>query len=330
MTPEAAAGTPPPADFLHDLGDGVFAVDTGFHRERYDAAYLLVERGRAAFIDTGTAFAVPRLLAALDALGLARDAVDWVLPTHVHLDHAGGVGPLMQHLPAARVLVHPRGLRHLVDPAALYAGALAVYGQAEMDRAYGTLMGVDADRIAATTDGGSCDLAGRPLVFAHTEGHARHHHCIWDARGGAWFTGDSFGMSYPEFEVDGRAFLFPTTTPVQFEPENMHATVDRLLAAQPRQMFVTHFARVGHVAQAARTLHHHIDESVRHARAHAHLPAPERVPAIAQALLRAYADGAQAHGVTLPRARIEALLHDDARLNAAGLDIWLSKAGAER
>ena len=120
--------------FVEAVGDGIHVVDTGFQRERFDAAYLIVERGRAAFVDTGTNYGVPRLLAALDALGLTRDAVDYVIATHVHLDHAGGVGLLMQQLPEAQLVVHPRGARHMVDPTALYQGALAVYGAAEMAR----------------------------------------------------------------------------------------------------------------------------------------------------------------------------------------------------
>ena len=88
--------------YLEALGAGVHAVDTGFLRDGFDAAYLIVHEGRAAFIDTGTTFAVPRLLGALDALGLARDAVDWVIPTHVHLDHAGGAGALMRELPIGK------------------------------------------------------------------------------------------------------------------------------------------------------------------------------------------------------------------------------------
>lgn len=127
--------------FVHPLGDGLYIVDTGFHRPHFDAAYLMVSGGRAAFIDTGTNFSVPRLLAALDDLGLRREAVDYVIPTHVHLDHAGGVGLLMQSLPAATVLVHPRGARHMIDPSALYQGALQVYGQDEMERTYGTACG---------------------------------------------------------------------------------------------------------------------------------------------------------------------------------------------
>ena len=110
-----------------DLGHGIFAIDTGFEREDFDAAYLIVDTGRAAFIDTGHNAAVPRLLEALDAIGLPREAVDWVIPTHVHLDHAGGAGLLMRHLPGARALIHPRGARHLIDPSALVEGARAFF-----------------------------------------------------------------------------------------------------------------------------------------------------------------------------------------------------------
>src|SRR5215475_9399490 len=125
--------TPAPPPFLEPCGDGIFAVDTGFHRDRYDAAWLVVEGGRAAFIDTGTAFAVPRLLAALEFVGLKPTEVDYVIPTHVHLDHAGGAGQLMQRLPHAQLIVHPRGARHMIDPGDLWAGALGVYGQERME-----------------------------------------------------------------------------------------------------------------------------------------------------------------------------------------------------
>ena len=193
--------------FVQALPHGIHVIDTGFHRPQFDAAYLIVENGRAAFVDTGTNFAVPRLLAALDDLGLARDAVDFVIPTHVHLDHAGGCGLLMQALPAATLLVHPRGARHMVDPQALYQGALAVYGQAVMDREYGELVPVPAGRVQATADGQEVRLAGRPLLFIDSPGHAKHHHCIWDLRSVGWFTGDTFGLSYRETDSAAGAWV---------------------------------------------------------------------------------------------------------------------------
>ena len=315
--------------FLEPLGDGLWAIDTGFHRDRFDAAYLAVDSGRAAFIDTGTAFAVPRLLASLDALGLLRSAVDFVIATHVHLDHAGGVGQLMQALPDARLVVHPRGARHMIDPIALWQGALDVYGAAQMARAYGELLPVAAERVHTTADGETLHLATRPLVFAHTPGHALHHHCIWDERSAGWFTGDNFGMAYPEFNVGGRAFIFPTTTPVQFDPQAMRASIARLLDASPRQMFLTHYSRVTDVADCARRLGHMLDATVETALAHRE--APDRLETLTAALSALYRDAARAFGVALPVARITALLQDDAALNAAGLIAWLdrpSRAGA--
>ncbi|MBW3551718.1 MAG: MBL fold metallo-hydrolase, partial [Proteobacteria bacterium] len=113
---------------------GIVTIDTGFQRPRFDACYLIAEGGRAAFVDCGTNHSVPAMLAALADRDLPREAVDWLVLTHVHLDHAGGAGLLMQHLPNARLLVHPRGARHMIDPARLIAGATAVYGEAEMAR----------------------------------------------------------------------------------------------------------------------------------------------------------------------------------------------------
>ena len=313
----------PLPSFCEPLGDGLWAIDTGFHRDRFDAAYLVAEGGRAAFIDTGTAFAVPRLLASLDALGLPRSAVDFVIATHVHLDHAGGAGQLMQVLPGAQLVVHPRGARHMIDPTALWQGALAVYGPARMERAYGRLVPVAAERVRTTADGETMALAGRPLVFAHTPGHALHHHCIWDARSAGWFTGDNFGMAYPEFNVDGRAFIFPTTTPVQFDPDAMRASIARLMAAAPRQMFLTHYSRITGVADCAARLNAMLAATV--AAALAHRDSPNRLAALTAALMKLYGDAARAFGVALPADRIDALLLDDAALNAAGLIAWLDR-----
>ena len=132
---------------------GIHVIDTGFERPRLDAAYLVVEKGRGAFIDCGVNHSVPHLLAALDGAGLAPKDVDWLILTHVHLDHGGGAGELLRHLPGARLVVHPRGARHMIDPSRLWAGATAVYGEAEMQRSYGQLVPVAADRVVEAPDG---------------------------------------------------------------------------------------------------------------------------------------------------------------------------------
>lgn len=312
-----------PERYTEHVGHGVHAVDTGFHRPRFDAAYLIVDHGRAAFVDTGTRFAVPRLLGALQAAGLTPEAVDWVIPTHVHLDHAGGVGALMQALPNAALLVHPRGARHMIDPSALYQGALAVYGQAEMDRAYGQLVGVDAARVQTSHDGQRIRLGERELELVDTPGHALHHHCIWDEVSRGWFTGDTFGLSYRETDVDGRPWMLPTSTPVQFQPEALKASIQRLLARQPDCVYLTHYGRLGDVQTLGADLLAILDRLVAlglRLRDH-----PERHAALCDGLRQMFRSGLRAHGSTLADAQIDELLAVDVELNAQGMAVWLDR-----
>jgi glyoxylase-like metal-dependent hydrolase (beta-lactamase superfamily II) len=311
-------------DWAEDLGHGVHAIDTGFHRPRFDAAYLLVQDGRAAFIDTGTNFAVPRLLALLDALGLPRDAVDHVIPTHVHLDHAGGVGLLMQALPQATLWVHPRGARHLIDPTQLYEGALAVYGADEMARSYGTLVPVPAERVRETADGDVIPLAGRPIEVAHTPGHARHHHCLWDATTRGWFTGDTFGLSYREFDTPRGPWIVPTTTPVQFEPGPLRESLQRLMARDPVCMYLTHYGRVRDVPRLGALLLALLDQMVTLAQA---APAgPGRHAALKDGMRALFGRSLAEHGSPLDADALDGLLAMDLELNAQGLGIWLDRA----
>jgi len=320
--------------WLEPLSSGLYAIDTGFHRERFDAAFLIVDEGRAAFIDTGTGFALPRHLGALDALGIARDAVDWVIPTHVHLDHAGGAGALMRALPEARMLIHPRGARHMIDPSALWEGATAVYGPEEMARSYGEVVPVPSERVLGTVDGMTVQVGARTLRFADTPGHARHHHCIWDERTRGWFTGDTFGLSYREFDTERGAWIVPTSTPVQFEPELLMASIRRLLAAGPRWMYLTHYGRVGDagdgVARLGALLLGLLEELValgrrvqaRNGGAGQHA---ERHQALKEGQLPIYVKSLREHGCTLPEADIAALLAIDLELNAQGMAVWLDR-----
>jgi glyoxylase-like metal-dependent hydrolase (beta-lactamase superfamily II) len=315
--------TRPLPDFLEPLSHGIYAVDTGFQRERFDAAYLVTHEGRAAFIDTGTNHAVPRLLQALAALDLPVDAVDHVIPTHVHLDHAGGVGLLMQQLPKAQLVVHPRGARHMIDPSALYQGALAVYGEAEMQKSYGQLLPVDSRRVLESADGLTIELNGRPLLFADTPGHAKHHHCIWDEASRGWFTGDTFGLSYREFDTAQGAWIVPTATPIQFEPERLAQSIQRLLAMQPQHMYLTHYSRVSDVPRLGALLLELLSQMVAMA-----LPlrdAADRHTALKRGQSAIFTRSLAAHGCTLNAAQVEALLAMDLELNAQGMAVWLDR-----
>ncbi|MCW8806530.1 MAG: MBL fold metallo-hydrolase [Rhodanobacter sp.] len=300
---------------------GIHTIDTGFLRPHFDAAYLIVEQGRGAFVDCGTNHSVPRMLAALAANGLGAADVDWLILTHVHLDHAGGAGELIAQLPNAQLVVHPRGARHMIDPSKLWAGASAVYGEAVMEREYGRLRPIPAERVIEAVDSHVVDLAGRPLRCIDTPGHAKHHNTIHDARANVCFTGDVFGLSYREFDTERGAFILPTTSPVQFDPDALHASINRLVALKPTAMYLTHYNRVEEIDRLAADLHEQIDAMV--ALARAANQQPDRHATLVASLAQLYADRAAAHGWQGSRKDLLALLDGDIELNAQGLAVWL-------
>jgi glyoxylase-like metal-dependent hydrolase (beta-lactamase superfamily II) len=306
------------------LEHGISVVDTGFFRPRFDASYLLIENGRAAFIETGPNSGVPRLLAALEAHGLERDAVDYVIPTHIHLDHAGGAGLLMSELPRAKLVIHPRGARHMVDPSVLVDGARAVYGREVADRDYGELVPAPQERIVTTEDGMVIELGGRPLRFADTPGHARHHNCIWDEATRGWFTGDTFGIAYPDLYTSKGPYMLPATAPVQFDPPALHETVERLLAQRPDVMYLTHYGAVRDAERLAVQFLAQVDAMAEAARSLA--DAPNRHEALQLAFRDIYVAELRRSGSTLPEERLHELLAPDVQLNALGLGTWLDKS----
>ncbi|WP_442682653.1 MBL fold metallo-hydrolase [Stenotrophomonas sp. JC08] len=302
---------------------GIHTIDTAFQRDHFDAAYLIVHNGRGAFVDCGTSHSVPRLLAAVAQAGLQPADIDWLILTHVHLDHAGGAGALMRELPNARLVVHPRGAAHMIDPARLVAGATAVYGEAEIARSYGQILPVAAARVVVAEDGHRVSLAGRELLCVDTPGHARHHHCIWDAASRSWFTGDTFGLSYRELDSDAGPFIIPTSSPVQFEPEALHASIERLMARAPVAMYLTHYGRVENPARLAAELHAQIDAMVAIARRCDGLP--DRHDVLVAALGALYVARLRLQGNALDEAQVLRVLAMDIELNAQGLACWLDR-----
>ncbi len=317
-TPSAALFTP--------VGAGVLAIDTEFVRPRMDASHLIVADGRGAFVDTGTYHSVPNVLAALSFVGLAAEDVDYILLTHIHLDHAGGAGRLAEALPRAEILVHPRGAAHLRDPSQLIAATKAVYGERAYEQYYGEILPVPADRLIAVEDGARRSLGRRNLEFIYTPGHALHHLCIVDRDAGEVFAGDTFGVSYRELDTEAGEFVFAATTPSQFDPAQLHASVDRILRLRPKAVYLTHYSRVDEIDRLGADLHLDIDAYVAIARHCA--TAPDRTARIAAQLYDHLSGRLDALGYTGDAARRHQLLDADARLNAAGLDAWLTRTAA--
>jgi glyoxylase-like metal-dependent hydrolase (beta-lactamase superfamily II) len=307
---------------VYDYGRGISAVDVLFERERLNAVHIVVERGRAAIVDTGTANGVGRVLEALAAKGLAPEQVDYVILTHVHLDHAGGAGQLMARCPNAVLTVHPRGARHMIDPSRLLAATVEVYGAQATRRMYGEVLPVPAARVMETPEGASVSLAGRELSFLDAPGHARHHVLVRDAGSGDIFVGDSFGLSYRELDRDGMQFSFTTTSPAQFDPPALQRTIDRILALEPQAVYVTHFGRLRDLRRLAGDLHRLIEAHVAIAERHRD-DGPERGARLRREIDRlVLAEGARQRW-RLPERQMRGVFALDVELNAQGLEAWL-------
>ncbi|MEA3640912.1 MAG: MBL fold metallo-hydrolase [Lamprobacter sp.] len=307
------------------VANGVFCIETGLYRDGLAACYLIRERDRLAFIDTGTTHSVPGLLGVINDLGLTPANVDYVIPTHVHLDHAGGAGALIAACPNATLVTHPKGAPHLIDPAKLSAGASAVYGEDAFARDFGALKPVPEARVIAADDGQTFDLAGRQLSFIHTPGHANHHGCIFDEGSGGLFTGDTFGISYREFDTAAGPWLFAPTTPVAFDPDAWLQSLDRMLTLEPLAAFLTHYCRIDTPPQQVDQLRRSIRDLAAIALEHADAPRPARKDHIKDAISAHLIADARTHGCRLDEPRMHELLAVDLELNAQGLEVWLQR-----
>jgi len=305
------------------LNDGIAAIDTQYARPLQDASHLIVENGRAAFVDTGVNSSVPLLIDALAQQNLDVGDVDYVFLTHVHLDHAGGAGLLMQHLPNARCVVHPYGAPHMIDPTKLVAGTEAVYGEEETRTVYGTIVPIDADRVVIPENEQWLEFNGRSLQTIYTEGHARHHYVLNDPQSKGVFTGDSFGVSYRELDTVQGEIVFPTTTPVQFNPLEAHKAVDRIMACEPAQLYLTHYSRVRNLDRLVPQMHKGIDAYVAIARQHEH--DENRLGSLSASMFEYYAQRLADHGHAGDSETISSILGIDVDLNSQGLDVWLNR-----
>jgi glyoxylase-like metal-dependent hydrolase (beta-lactamase superfamily II) len=312
-----------------DYAHGISAIDSGYVRPTFDAIHLIVQEGRAALVDTGTSRSLPRVLEALQGKGLSPAQVDWIILTHIHLDHAGGAGAMMRAFPGARLAVHPRGARHMADPSHLVAGATAVYGEATMKRLYGEIPPIDKARIVEMAHGATIKLGSRELLFLDTPGHARHHVCVVDSVSGHVFCGDTFGLSYRELDIGERQFTFPTCAPVQFDPEAFHRSLDLVAGYKPEAVYVTHYSQVRDIPRLMGDMHRLIDCFAKIGLRHAE-PAPGRQKALQDGFEKLLLEESRRQGWQLDDAQLLKIFDPDLELNAMGLESWLDSRQAKR
>jgi len=307
---------------------GILAIDTEYARPMQDASHLIIEEGRAAFVDTGVNSSVPLLLDALNDEDLDVGDVDYVFLTHIHLDHAGGAGKLMQALPNARCVIHPRGAPHMAEPSKIIAGTEAVYGVDQTREIYGTIEPIDAKRIVEAEDEGWIELNGRELQTIYTEGHARHHYSLNDPTSRGVFAGDSFGISYRELDTAAGEFIYPAATPIDFDPDAAHVAYDRILACEPDSIYLTHYSRVTDLERLARDLHTCI-EDYRQMALDAE-QAQDRAAALRENMFNYLAGRLVAHGFDGDGDTMREIMGIDVELNAQGLGVWLDRQQRKR
>ncbi len=305
----------------------ITVIDSGYCRPNLAAVYLLADDNEIAIIETATSPSVGRILEVLGQRGFHTDQVRYIIPTHVHLDHAGGAGALMQYCRYARLLIHPKGARHMIDPGQLLNGTRQVYGSKRTDELYGTVVPVAESRISRMEDGEQCMLGRITLQFINTPGHAFHHFCIHVPELMTLFSGDTLGIAYPELQLTDKPCIFASTTPVQFQPKLLLESIQRLQAYNARWVALTHFGlhrlNANYFTQLRSSVCHHRDIALSCGETAADNPSLSCENLITEKLLHHFRE--RLHYLGMSESDFSSLLGNDIRLNAMGLQAWLGR-----
>ncbi len=303
-------------DSLHA---GIHCVDAAHVRDQLASIYLLQQGDEVVVIDTGTRYSLENVQTALTQLGIDNSQIKYVIPTHIHLDHAGGAGAMMQLFSQARLIIHPRGARHMIDPDKLVEGSMAVYGESVFRQLYGEIIPIEKDRVDIAEDLDCYYLGTRALLFIDTPGHARHHFCIYDNQSQGIFTGDTFGLAYPPLKHHPHG-LIPTSSPVQFDPEAMFNSIDRLLGYQPEWMYLTHYGAIDRPAERSLGLKQWISDYVELCQRIN--PLDSEGEQQLEDEMRNMIFSRLSHDGGLNQDKLAYLLNTDIKLNSQGLAIW--------
>ena len=236
---------------IEHIDDGIYNIETHYlNQEGIASCYLIEDKGELAFVETNTNYAVPYLLGAVEKLGFTLEQVKYVIVTHIHLDHAGGAGLLVSKLPRAKLLVHPRGRKHMIDPGKLIEGVKAVYGEKKYKKLYGDILPIPKERVRAVENAEVLTLGERELAFIDSPGHAKHHMFVFDKLTKSIFSGDAFGIGYPRFAFENFRLYFPSTSPVQFDPDRSIETYGKIVDLDPTRVLLTHYGSIEDIAGA--------------------------------------------------------------------------------
>lgn len=293
-------------------------IDTEYADLKHVAsAYLIEEEGHGIVVETNTTHAIPKILSVMDKQNVSPSNLDYIIVTHVHLDHAGGAWALLESCPNAVLLAHPKTAKHLIDPSLLIKSATSVYGKENFQKLYGEIKPISKERVRVMEDGEFLDWRGHSFEFIYTKGHANHHFCIYDKKLSGVFTGDSFGISYPHLE-NGKSFIFPTTTPTDFDAKEAIHSIDLIMGTGANVCYLTHFGEIQNLKQSAEDLKigiHHCQNAILELK---NIPKENRLSFMEKQVELIIQSLADRNAVTLTK-KDWSLLQLDVNLNAQGL-----------
>ncbi|MDA9719393.1 MBL fold metallo-hydrolase [Betaproteobacteria bacterium] len=302
----------------------IFCFDANYIRKNFAGIHFINQNNKLLIVDTATNHSAKRFLNVLHSMNISPESVEWILLTHVHLDHAGGAGLLMKMCPNARLALHPRGVRHMVNPEKLWASVISVYGKEAAEKQYGQLIPVDENRVFAVDEGEVIRFQNRRLQIFDAPGHANHHIVIFDEESESFFTGDAFGIAYPELASEDGEFIFISSTPTQFEPVKFSKTIKKIIGQKPKSCFLTHFSKIMNIEKNGYELLKQIDEYVMITQQVRDIHESQQHQ-IRENLFELLYKKLQKTNLNISRREFGNLLSLDLSLNAQGLEYWNNK-----
>ncbi len=311
-------------DLVSSFDKNIFCFDANYIRKKFAAIHFINQNNKLLIVDTATNLSAKRFLNALYTMNISPESVEWILLTHVHLDHAGGAGLLMRMCPNARLAVHKRGVRHMVNPETLWASVVSVYGKKEAEKQYGQLIPVDENRVVAVGEGEVISFQNRKLQIFDAPGHANHHIVIFDEESKSFFTGDAFGIAYPELTTEDGEFILISSTPTQFDPVKFDITIKKIMKQKPKNCFLTHFSKIMNIEKNGYELLKQLDEYVTITQ-QSRNNFESHQDQIKEKLFELFYKKLEKTNLSISRHEFGNLLSLDLSLNAQGLEYWNTK-----
>ncbi|WP_026583076.1 MBL fold metallo-hydrolase [Bacillus sp. J33] len=241
------------------LAENLYLIDDfDLSKEKRTGTYVLMEE-HLTLVETSASPSIPYILQGIKELNLRPEEVDYIIVTHIHLDHAGGAGLLLTHCPNAKLIVHPKGARHISDPSRLIAGAKAVYGD-KFNELFDPVLPVPQDKIMIKDHEDELAIGPRcTLKFYNSPGHANHHFSIFHPVVNGMFTGDTAGVTYPQLKEEGIELYLPSTSPNQFNPKKMLDSIEMYEKLNLDYIFFGHYGMSSNPKEVYRQIREWLD-----------------------------------------------------------------------